>query len=447
MARPRSNRNAKRVQPAKKIERQGIALIGKVVADMGHLWNEPQNDFGTDGSIELVDPATEKATNRIVLVQSKATSVAFGDRPVGFTCDEDDLRYWLHGNAPVILIRSHPASDQAFWVSIKDYFRDHPEQRASRRILFDREHDRFDVNSSAALWDLARPRVDGLHLGTPPVHETLVSNLLPVVSIPDTIYMAKATISRGREARTVWAEASGEWPRDWIVWGGQIYSLTNPGTGLLSKLCTGPVESFAISDWADTEDDDLRRRFVWLLKGALSGQMRPALRSSNDLTWVAATDELPFSIPIPATSTTRTVVKEYLRDDWTVRYVRHLAFVPSFVRYDEQWFLELTPTYHFTRDGNDPDFYAGTYRSKIKRIERHSDFRRNVDTLARLLRGEVDLGGLTPDPDHQLLEFGELADVRLDTGEDDALHHPDASMDTEADEEHEEERGDDRSVA
>ena len=36
-------------------------------------------------------------------------------------------------------------------------------------------------------------------------------------------------------------------------------------------------------------DDELGHRFVWLLKGALSGQMRPALRSSKDLTWVTAT--------------------------------------------------------------------------------------------------------------------------------------------------------------
>jgi len=444
MAGLRSNRNAKRVQPGKKTERQGIALIGKVVADMGHLWNEPQNDFGTDGSIELVDPTTDKATNRIVLVQSKATAVAFGDRPLGFTCDEDDLRYWLHGNAPVILIRSHPASGEAYWVSIKDYFREHPEQRASRRILFDRDHDRFDASSDHALWELARPRVDGLHLGSPPVHETLVSNLLPVVSIPEAIYTAKAAISRGRDARAVWGETPGDWPRDWIVWSGQIYSFTDPSRGLLSKLCTGPVDSFASSEWADADDDELRHRFVWLLKGALSGQMRPALRSSNDLTWVAATDDLPVVIPIPATSTTRTVVKAYLRDDETVRYVRHLAFVPTFVRYDDQWFLELTPTYHFTRDGTEPDFYAGSYRSKIKRIERHSDFRRNVDTLARLLRGEVDLGGLTPDPAHQLLGFGELADVRLDTGEHDALVDLD---EVDVDEEDGEERGNDRSAA
>jgi hypothetical protein len=447
MARPRSARNAKRVQPAKKIERQGIALIGKVVADMGHLWNEPQNDFGTDGSIELVDPTTEKATNRIVLVQSKATSVPFGDRPVGFTCDEDDLRYWLHGNAPVILIRSHPGSDQAYWVSVKDYFREHPEQRASRRILFDRERDRFDTASAPALWQLARPRVDGLHLGTPPIHETLVMNLLPVDSIPETIYVADATISRGREARAVWGETTGDWPRDWIVWSGRIYSFTHPGTGLLSKLCAGPVTSFPSSDWADAEDDELRHRFVWLLKGALSGQMRPALRSSNDLTWVAPTDDLPVVIDIPTTSTTRTVVKEYLRDDGTTRYVRHLAFAPTFVRYDDRWYLELTPSYHFTRDGNEPDFYAASHRSKIKRIERHSDFRRNVDTLARLLRGDVDLGGLTPDPEHQLLGFGELAHVRLDTGEDPADADVTAEDVDEDDDRDEEDQVDDRSVA
>src|SRR5947209_226320 len=126
MPSPRKRRQAKRVQPAKKTERQGVALIARIVADLGHLCNESQNDFGTDGYIEFVDPEYEKATNRIVLAQSKATSVAFGDRPIGFTCDEDDLRYWLNGNAPVILIRSHPGSGQIYWVSIKDYFRSHP---------------------------------------------------------------------------------------------------------------------------------------------------------------------------------------------------------------------------------------------------------------------------------------------------------------------------------
>ena len=143
------------------------------------------------------------------------------------------------------------------WVSIKDYFREHPEQRASRRILFDREHDRFDARADSALWKLARPRVDGLHLGTPPIHETLVSNLLPVESIPDPYLHAprRRSAAVATPARCG-ATRLGEWPRDWIVWAGQIYSFTDPGDGLLSKLCTGPVESFATSEWADADDEE-----------------------------------------------------------------------------------------------------------------------------------------------------------------------------------------------
>lgn len=312
MSPSRRVRQAKRVQPAKKIERQGVALIAKIVADMGHLWNEPQNDFGTDGYIELVDPTAEKASSRIVLVQSKATSVAFGDRPIGFTCDEDDLRYWLNGNAPVILIRSHPSSEQAYWVSIKDYFTAHPEQRASRRILFDRDADRFDASCASALWDLSRPRLDGLHLGTPPVHESLVSNLLPVESFPDTIYVADASVRKEAEARAVFADTPGRWPRAWILWSERIYSFTDPGESLLARVCAGPVSSFSAADWAYSSDEDQRRRFVWLLKAALGEQMRPVLRTSKELTWVAASSELPVVIAIPGTSNTRAIVKSYL---------------------------------------------------------------------------------------------------------------------------------------
>src|SRR5215211_9128707 len=176
----------KKAPTTKQIERQGIALIAQRVADMGHLWNETQNDVGIDGWIELVDPTTRQATGRIILVQSKATGIPFGERsPLSFVCREEDLRYWLNGNAPVILVRSHPASREAYWVSIKDYFAAHPEQRASRKIVFDRDKDRFDASAEARLWNLARPRQDGLHLGPPPVRETLTSNLLPVERMPD----------------------------------------------------------------------------------------------------------------------------------------------------------------------------------------------------------------------------------------------------------------------
>ncbi|HLH15374.1 MAG TPA: DUF4365 domain-containing protein, partial [Solirubrobacteraceae bacterium] len=60
---------AKKAPKTKQIERQGIALIASVSADLAHLWNETQNDVGIDGWVELVEKATEAATGRIILVQ------------------------------------------------------------------------------------------------------------------------------------------------------------------------------------------------------------------------------------------------------------------------------------------------------------------------------------------------------------------------------------------
>jgi hypothetical protein len=186
----------------RQIERQGIALIATVFSHLGHLWNENQVDVGIDGWVEFVRKPRSKATGRIVLVQRKATGVPFrADAPVTFVCTEEDLRYWLNGNAPVILVRSHPSSGEAYWVSVKDYFAAHPEQRASRKIVFDRDSDRFDASAEKALWQLTRPRHDGLHLGPPPVRETLVSNLLPITRLPDLFYAAPADVKTYRQAR------------------------------------------------------------------------------------------------------------------------------------------------------------------------------------------------------------------------------------------------------
>jgi hypothetical protein len=410
-------RQHKRVQSTKKTEREGVALIAKIVAEMGHLWNEPQNDFGTDGFVELVDPATQKASNRIVLVQSKATSVAFGDRPISFTCREADLRYWLHGNAPVILVRSHPANGEAYWVSVKDYFAEHPEQRPTRRIEFDRESDRLDESGAERLWDLGRPALDGLYLGTPPVHDVLTTNLLPVETMPARIYTGTAVAATAKLARQqAFSNLEGTWPRAWIIWSGRVYTWHNPSVSSVSALFAGEAMSFPVEDWARSDDEDTQRRFVWLLNAALDEQTRPAMRSREGIVWLAAPPDLgPLEIPVPGGSQTRTVVKRYLKDDGSTKYVRHLGFERSFVRYGDDWYLEITPTYHFTRDGNVEDRFASGHRAGIKRIERHADFRRNVDSLGLILRGDVDLGGLSPDPHSALLEFGEAEQVALET--------------------------------
>jgi hypothetical protein len=420
---------AKYAPRTRQIERQGIALIATVFSALGHNWNENQVDVGIDGWVELVKKPKRKATGRIVLVQSKATSVPFRpDVPVTFVCREEDLRYWLNGNAPVILVRSHPASGEAYWVSVKDYFAAHPEQRASRKIAFDRDKDRFDTSADDALWQLARPRHDGLHLGPTPVRETLVSNLLPITRMPEYFYAAPTDVKTYRQAKARLRDEDARSLRAWGLSSDTIFTFHDPKTTPIDCLCAGPADGIATDEWALSDDPVVQRQFVQLLNGALEEQTWPAARrgKDHDTLYINAPEDLS-SVEVPGRSSqTRTIVKAYRRDDDSLKYVRHLALDRRFRRYGETWYLEIVPTYFFSRDGYWESGFASKQLSGIKRIERHNDVRRHVETWSWILRGELDLGGMAPDPSRRLLEFGPLADVELDNSADDEMASPES---------------------
>jgi hypothetical protein len=94
---------------------------------MGFLWYPSGGvEAGIDGRLEIRNEDAE-VTNLIISVQSKATDGQFDaetDTDFTFTCSERDLRYWLKGNLPVILVCSRPRTDEAYWLSIKDAFSD-----------------------------------------------------------------------------------------------------------------------------------------------------------------------------------------------------------------------------------------------------------------------------------------------------------------------------------
>lgn len=165
------------------IGERGINLIERVVLEMGCLWYPTGGvEAGIDGIIEIRDSRTGEVTNSVVQVQSKAASGRFTaetETSFEYLCDERDLEYWLNGNAPVILVRSRPDSNEAYWASIKDRFKDLDTIRA-RKIFFDKARDRFDINALSDIVRLAIPRDSGIYLAPPPKSEKLYSNLLGV---------------------------------------------------------------------------------------------------------------------------------------------------------------------------------------------------------------------------------------------------------------------------
>ena len=116
--------------------------------------------------------------------------------------------------------------------------------------------------------------------------------------------------------------------------------------------------------------------------------------------------------------TSRMVFRGYQKksDPTQMSYYRHSAFEGRFVRYGDAWYLQISPTYHFTRDGKRLSRYAGELLSGIKRLENNQAVHGQVVMWAHLLSSRSLF-----DSDPQFLDFDVLEKFELDVGvEDDA---------------------------
>nr|WP_198151253.1 DUF4365 domain-containing protein [Kibdelosporangium sp. MJ126-NF4] len=144
---------AKKVSVQTLISEAGIALIHTRVTEMGFLFHPRRVDHGIDGHIDLVDSSSGEVLNLTLLVQSKASNSPFAgetDLSFRYKCNERDLNLWLRGNAPVILVLSHPRQRKAWWVDIRAEFAD-PQRRAARVVTVDKRSQVFDASAAQAL--------------------------------------------------------------------------------------------------------------------------------------------------------------------------------------------------------------------------------------------------------------------------------------------------------
>lgn len=99
-----------------------------------------------------------------------------------------------------------------------------------------------------------------------------------------------------------------------------------------------------------------------------------------------------------------------------IGFCKHWSFGAHFQRYDGTWFLEITPTYHYTMDGYHESRFASDYLSNQKRLDNNDAVRGQVQMWAAYLRGGDDLFA----EHYEHLEFGELAAFELPAGVDDS---------------------------
>ena len=411
---------AKKITPQSMIGQRGANLIERIVLKMGYVWRQtPIFDAGIDGEIEIRDPMTGEMTNTIVKVQAKATTQSFQaetDNSFKYTCKQNDLGYWLQGNVPIILVVCNLNTDEAYWVSIRDYFSD-PVTRKTGKVQFDKQHNRFDVSCASTLKELALPKDSGIYFAPLQKTETLYSNLLTVESFGSKIYVAGTNY---RYPGTVWRKFNSIGVKvgpEWILTDKQIISFHNLKESPFNMICDlGTCESFGTQEWANSEDEDTKRQFVWLLNRCLEQKTRllgleynrthkyyhfpPTKGLKTRKEWYQSHQR----------RTGRAVFKRYGKKNnpSQTAYCRHSAFEGYFQRLGNKWYLEINPTYHFTSDGYKRYKFRAEQLQGIKRLDR------NLAVLGQLLMWA---NYLSPQSlfssEYPFLRFGKLATVDI----------------------------------
>jgi hypothetical protein len=205
-----------------------------------------------------------------------------------------------------------------------------------------------------------------------------------------------------------------------------MFSFHNLREPPWDQVCDkGTVEANETTEWSQSDDFEKRGDFVRLLNHCFTERVW-----HHDLLWhphlkfyyfratkVLETRRIHYSSL--AQESSRAVFERYVRKDdpKRVAYYRHMAFKGQFARYGQDWFFEITPTYHYTTDGREDYRFREDQLSGIKRMERNKAVMYQVHFLADYLRRDATLyiAG------YPFLEFGELEKFQIDRGINDPL--------------------------
>jgi hypothetical protein len=416
----------KKIDKSAHIGDAGIALIHTRVSAMGHVWHARALDAGIDGTIELRDPATGLVSNRHLLVQSKASDLSFAGETADkfhFIVDERDLEYWLQATLPVILVCSHPKTNDAWWVHVQAYFAD-PARRADRRVDFAKATMAFNDDISGRLFAVADPHGQAHTSVAEHRAEKLVSNLLPV-AIPEEYWSYKSRAKDTGHVYAVQRESEMELRHDFVVSGGRLLTWA-PVEG--TALATATEEGGKVAPTCEFMDGsaDSERLVVWMLNAALRHDLREdcAYHRKRQMLYFKATRDFRPRRVNTGGKHLRTAFKGHpnKRDPSKVAYYRHSGLKWQFVNLEGEWFCTLTPDYFYSYDGRRESRFSASYLSGIKKLERNQSVLGETRMWAAFLRFEPNL----LDQRDRILDFGELEAFGVGRGIDDESWRRDA---------------------
>lgn len=374
---------AKRITPSQLIGELGEAAVRKRFLSMGFQFDlRGRLEAGIDGIAEIMIEG--EPTARMIAVQVKSTQAGAytSETEQGFTylLNSADLNYWRTSNLPVILVLYRESDETFFWNPIS--IQPGAEQR---RLAFDKSRDSL---CKAAVDRLAQLTVskNGFGYYVPPLGggETALVNLLPII-LPLEMFVASTPFESKRAIAEL--HDQDETPRfDWVIKGGTFWSFHDPRDAVTRAVVDlDQVEAIETRLLAFHDDIDEQHNFAFLLRQTLQHQERA------DLTWDKESKAFYFRALEEKRSRTlyyqstknRThadvvTVAMHPKEPDRVSFVRHHAFVPRFECMMDQWFLMVSPTYHFTTNGFQRHSYPQGLLSGKKRLDNNASLRGQV---------------------------------------------------------------------
>jgi hypothetical protein len=406
---------AKKITHSEMIGKAGVALVTLRLTEMGFLFHETGSvEAGTDGFVELRDPASGEMLSTVFRVQSKATEngrawTFENEGSFVFTCKAKDIDDWVASNVPVVLVCCDTKRQLAYWKDVTRYFAD-VTRRQQRQVVFDKSADVFAGNAAAALAAVAIPKTAGIFIPPRAKREQLVSNLLGVVGYPSHVWVAPALVTHMSDVeKTLRPVGIGV---ECFVRGESLFSFRPFEEDAWTELCdVDAAERIESREWADADESVKQHEFAELLRRALGEKVREKLdyNRKERLFYFRAPDDLS---DVRLAGGRRAFHAYPKRNGDGYSFCRHFGFRAQFLRLDGTWYLEINPQYRFTTDGYRPSKFEAENISKLKRMQHNDAVRQEVQALAAFLTEPANL--LTPE--YRLISFGELLRFEVDFG-------------------------------
>ena len=346
-------------------------------------------EAGVDGIAEVMDKGQPLAKMIAVQVKAKEDGRYASESDDGFAylLRRDDFEYWKGSNLPVIIVLYRRSDNSFYWKEVPRGI-----GQAERRLQFDKAADVLDSGSVNRLAQLTVPKA-GFGYYVPPLgdgEEALV-NILPI-TLPPEIFTA-STPYDSKRANAILLDGDEPARFDWVIRGGMFWSFHDPRTSACSEIVDmDQVVAIDTEDIAFHDDVDEQNKFMHLLRQALRHQTRA------DLNWNKAGKYLYFQAEDAGkqrnfayqsskkwTDADVVAVTMSEQDKERISFVRHHAFVPRFERLVGQWYLIITPTYHFTTNGFTPHPHPSALLAGKKRMDKSAALRGQVIMWPRFL--------------------------------------------------------------